>query len=496
MPLFTDEELADIQGLLISEWLHLRRARYLFVKFTDAQGGRDFVKALLPRITSAVQFPERWADDEDLDAVVNIGFSHPGLEVLGLPEEALLSFAREFIYGMEKRAPIIGDRGFNAPENWQFGSSHTEPLHAMLTLDAVDQTRMDALEAEIRGVIAAADGVEIVHEESGFRHETDKEPFGWLDGISQPKIQRMPGYPENVNNVCATGEFILGYLNESGIYPPSPYVEPENDPDDLLPYNPPGTKALQTKKDFGRHGSYLVYRKLYQDVAAFWNYFLRQAQTADGTIDKQKAVWLASKTVGRWPSGTPLALSPDRDDPAMGRDAARRDAFMYFDDDPHGLKTPLSSHVRRSNPRDSRFLERDKKFALGASDKHRIVRRTVAYNENDIFPRDNVERYDIPDHVEDDGEDRGAQFIALNASIRAQFEFVQIDWVNNKHFQGFRNNPDAVGGGNHGGGDFEIPAKPARITLKDIPPFVKVKGGGYFFMPSLTALRYLSELKG
>ncbi|MFZ4828537.1 MAG: Dyp-type peroxidase [Phototrophicaceae bacterium] len=494
MPLFTNEELADIQGLLLSEWAHLRRSRYLFLQFNDRAGASAFVEAVMPYVTSAIQFPERWDDDEDLDAIATLMFTHSGFAKLALPEEAMWSFAREFIYGMVKRSPILGDEGFNEPTNWVVGGPNNPEIHALVTLDAVNDDRMAKLESDVRAVISAATGISIIHEESGFRHATDKEPFGWLDGISQPRIQRMPGYPDNVNNVCATGEFILGYLNESGIYPPSPFIETSNDPKNLLPKNPEGTKELSNKKDFGRNGTYVVYRKLYQDVAMFWNYFNQQAKREDGTIDKERVVFLAAKVVGRWPSGAPFALSPEKDNAAIGQDAEKRDNFLYNDRDKDGYQTPLSSHIRRANPRDARFMEEDKNFALGSSDKHRIIRRTVAYNQNDIFPREDVETFNIPDHVQDDGADRGAQFFALNASIRAQFEFIQIDWINNRHFQGFRNNQDAIGGGNLGDSDFEIPAKPARITLRKVPPFVKVRGGAYFFMPSLSSLRYLAAL--
>jgi Dyp-type peroxidase family len=303
----------------------------------------------------------------------------------------------------------------------------------------------------------------------------------------------MPGYPERVGNVVATGEFVLGYENESGLYAPSPWIYPEHDPEQLLPTFPMGSGDLEGKRDFGKHGTYLVYRKLAQDVAGFWNYFAEQTRRNGGPRNVDEMIYLASKCIGRWPSGAPLALAPEKDDPELGDDDARNDNFFYFKRDREGYACPISSHIRRANPRDSRVREPDRKFALSSSDKHRIIRRGVSFGE-DLFPRDDIEYGKIPENLQDDGQLRGIHFLALNASIRAQFEFVQVTWCQNAYFDALNNNKDPIIGHNDGKGTMQIPRKPVRRLLLNLPRFGTVRGGAYFFLPSITALRYLAQL--
>src|SRR5262249_2837889 len=138
------------------------------------------------------------------------------------------------------------------------------------------------------------------------------------------------------------GEFILGYTNEIGERP-----------------------AIPQPEGLGRNGTYVVFRKLYQDVAEFRRYLRSNAATPE------QEEWLAAKFVGRWRSGAPLALSPGKDDPALGADSARNNDFMYHDDDPKGLKCPIGSHIRRMNPRDA--------VVTGEVRLHRMIRRGTSY---------------------------------------------------------------------------------------------------------------------
>jgi deferrochelatase/peroxidase EfeB len=251
--------------------------------------------------------------------------------------------------------------------------------------------------------------------------------------------------------------------------------------------------ALHQHRDFGLNGTFIVYRKLYQNVAAWWNFWLEKSKEGNPDPNPEYAVFLASKAVGRWPSGAPLTLSPDKDTPELGRDKKKRDDFLYFEKDKEGYGTPLASHVRRTNPRDHRFMNEDDKFALNASDKHRIIRRTTFYGGQDIFPRDDVEHHKFPAEIKDDGQDRGAQFLGINANIRGQFEFIQVDWSNNTNFEGLNQARDAMSQAIDGTTQFEFPTKRGRILIKNIPNFITLRGGGYFFMPSLTSLRYMAE---
>jgi hypothetical protein len=99
--------------------------------------------------------------------------------------------------------------------------------------------------------------------------------------------------------------------------------------------------------------------------------------------------------------------------------------------------------------------------------------------------------------LQDDGQPRGIHFFCVNASIRGQFEFVQQEWVNNPRFNGVVSNRDPLSGDNDplasAPSAMYIPGRPEGLRTESLPRFVTVRGGAYFFLPSLTALRYLAE---
>jgi Dyp-type peroxidase family len=187
---------------------------------------------------------------------------------------------------------------------------------------------------------------------------------------------------------------------------------------------------------------------------------------------------LQVKMMGRWPSGAPLVLSPDQDDPTLGQDPARNNEFLYHIDDPLGLRCPAGAHARRVNPRDA---FRDE--LIGINRLHRIIRRSTSYGPP------------LPDGVlDDDGVDRGIVFVAIQAQIRRQFEFVQTQWVNDGIFRGAPGEKDPIVGPNDGTGAFSIPRQPVRRRIGGLPRFVINRGGEYCFMPGLRALAWLAEL--
>ena len=206
----------------------------------------------------------------------------------------------------------------------------------------------------------------------------------------------------------------------------------------------------------------MAFRKLHQRVAAFRQYLRQNA------ADDAEATWLAAKFVGRWPSGAPLALSPDKDDPELGADPERNNAFTYGDD-PRGLKCPVGAHARRMNARDS--------VVTGQVRLHRMIRRGTNYGPS-LFPG----------ALEDDGADRGLMFAFVGAHLARQFEFVQKQWVNDGKFIGAPAERDPLIGV-HDGGEFTVPKRPIRRRLKGLPDFVVNRGGEYCFMPGLRALR-------
>ena len=180
--------------------------------------------------------------------------------------------------------------------------------------------------------------------------------------------------------------------------------------------------------------------------------------------------------MGRWRSGAPLALSPDADDPALGIDAKRNNDFLFKSDDAIGYRTPLGSHIRRVNARDADIA--------GVTRIHRMIRRGTAYGPP------------LPDGVlEDDGADRGLMFAFVGANLGRQFEFVQSEWINSSTFFGGTTERDPITGASDGTESFSFPRRPIRRQLTGLPRFVVTRGGEYAFMPSLSALRWLSELQ-
>jgi len=198
----------------------------------------------------------------------------------------------------------------------------------------------------IRDEMEATGGVEIrfVQDTKALAHEngigSEGEHFGFADPISQPPIEGAdaPVYPgdgvleaDGTWRALKPGEFLLGYEDEVG---------------------PEGT---QTPEPFELrvNGTYMVFRKLYQDVAAFRRYLATAAKALYGSDDQHHQDLVAAKMMGRWRSGAPLVLAPEKDDPELGADPQRNNNFNYKEMDPLGYAVPLGSHMRRMNPRDT-----------------------------------------------------------------------------------------------------------------------------------------------
>jgi Dyp-type peroxidase family len=309
------------------------------------------------------------------------------------------------------------------------------------------------------------------------------EHFGFRDGVSQPTIAgTRPDIPGQ--HSIAAGEFVLGYVNEHGQYTDSPLLEPSADPGRLLGDDVRGSG----KRDFGRNGSYLVVRQLSQDVPAFWGYVDEQTRTPDGTTDVPAQTKLAAQMIGRWPSGAALALSPDQDRPEL----AEANDFGYAEQDAHGLRCPVGAHVRRTNPRDSLPPEPGTDKSIAVNKRHRLLRRGREYGLP--MPRDPVTGALTPPDG-DDAAGRGLHFLCLCANIARQFEFVQHTWALNPNFAGLYDDADPVLAGHlEQGRTFTVQARPVRRRVKDVPAFVTVRGGAYFFLPGVRALRYLAAL--
>jgi Dyp-type peroxidase family len=434
-------ELDDIQNGALQPRPTPYVGAYILVRVDDRRAGRELLRRLIPSLSDASR-----PADSAAQAWVSTALTFQGLKALGVPQDSLDSFPLAFQQGMAARAAMLGDVGENGPEHWESPFGRPE-VHIAISTMSPDTAQLEAVFARAREALKTLPGVEPIWRQDCHVPADLRNPFGFRDGISNPGIEGSgrPGTNPQEQPIKA-GEFFLGYPNEVGELPPMPAPEV-----------------------LGRNGTYLAVVKCHTRVAAFRQY-LRANAAGPGEEDR-----LAAKIVGRWPSGAPLALAPERDDPELGADRRRNDDFLYAAEDARGLRCPMGSHARRMNPRDSDII--------GVARIHRIMRRGTAYGPM------------LPAGVlEDDGVDRGIVFVFVGADLERQFEFVKKEWVNDGLFIGSKGEKDPMIGPNDGTGEFTIPREPIRQRVKGLPAFVTNRGGEYFFAPGLRALRWLADL--
>ena len=435
-------ELEDIQSGVLSPRPSPYVATYILLRIDDRKVGRELMSKLSTVVASCAHKTSPAGD-----AWVSVSLTFQGLKALGVPQESLDSFPREFQQGMAARAHGLGDTGESSPENWEKPLG-TKDVHVVLTALSPNEQKLEPVMERARKAYQEMHGIKAIWRQDCYHTTTLKEPFGFRDGISHPAVEGS-GIPSTnpKDPPLKAGEFVLGYLDETGYFPPMPK------PDAL-----------------GRNGTYVVVRKLHQRVAAFRKYL------KENSSSPEEEQLLAAKMMGRWSSGAPLALCPERDDPELGADPQRNNNFLFQDTDPKGFITPLGSHIRRNNPRDT--LADTTKVNL-----HRMIRRGTNYGPM------------LPDGVlEDDGVDRGIIFVFIGAHLGRQFEFVQSEWVNNGIFIGSASDKDPIAGAADGTGKFIVPRKPVRRSFYGLPRFVVTRGGEYCFMPGIRALRWLADL--
>lgn len=485
-----DVEFRDIQGLVQRGYKELPAAEFVLLQVIDAKRARAWLSKLADRIEPATATGH---DKADRASALHLALTYQGLQALGVGKELLDKFPLAFREGMATvhRERLLGDRGASSAANWRWGSAPCQPnadeeglcetdpkLHLILlmyakdgpTLSHIKKSVLDELDMSGLHAITGLDTVFLAGPECDPTGNPNgpKEHFGFRDGIAQPHIAGMPSREDGhaiPGNIIPTGEILLGYANAYGEMPEGP------------------TDA--NGQGFGRNGTFLVFRQLHQDVVGFWNYVARQA--ADKGYDP---VVLAAKMVGRWPDGTPLVESPTGPQPTL----QTHDRFVYArhhtHPDPFGFHCPIGSHIRRTNPRDS--LNDDPQKSVMLSNQHRIVRRGRSYGKPLVPNMDPAKLMDTPD----DGTERGLHFICLNAAIDRQFEFVQNLWANNPKFGGLYDDPDPLIGVLDGErSTFTVQQEPVRCTYSDMPRFVQVRGGAYFFLPGIAAIRMLGSMK-
>lgn len=512
----TSLDLLDIQGNVIRAYGRFGYpvARYVFLNCSQAASARAFVGEVTKKVTTSVN----WGDGPDEvprpNWTVNIAFTYQGLKAVELPRDSLMGFSPEFVAGMKARKDILGDDGPSAPHHWdpiwqENRKDRERDVHLFIALNARSQalledsyTWLKQLVAQFNNEIVILGGhrgddnqlldyqdVCIVFENG---KPTAKEHFGYTDGISDPVFEGMPKDAQNPQGrgkqmedgswaPLATGEFLLGHIDEAREYPPAPKPV-------LL----------------ARNGTYMVYRKLHENVATFDRYMEEHGKHFPGGKELLKA-----KCVGRWAdNGAPLVAAPDAEAKAKF-DAAfavandlERDRMLSgftYDNDMSGGKCPFSAHIRRLNPRASlEMVSGDTPGSLkknagafdtpGAlSNRRRLLRRGLPYGQ-------------VKDRTRDDGN-HGIIIMMVNADINRQYEFVQQQWINYGNDFRAGNDKDIILG-NHSL-DERFPSKAViqvepdsdemPYFLPNIPRFVETRGGDYFFIPSMTALRMIAR---
>ena len=501
-----DVETGEIQTLMFGALRKHPQSLCLFLELPNDPGA---ARAWLANASRHVAFgaapnPER---------VDQIGISARGMLRLGLTEREIDGFNFPFGTGMAARARILLDSGSDHPDTWYWGTGENAVDVSWLIYlgpaadNAPYEERLAAARDAIRKPLETAGG-RLIHQiettNLSKRPETktcdavgnpfQKEPFGFVDGVSQPVIRGMrPGAtPPRDQHLMEPGEFVLGYPDNRGTLPQTPVVAASRDPDNHLPvagirhdatdypmFDPPGNQD----RDLGRNGTYIAIRQLSQKVTDFET-FKREAAAATkghpgipaGLDDRQRGEYLAAKMVGRWQDGTSMIRFPNA--PGSGWDGEKPvppdNDFWLGRDDPTGAACPFGSHVRRSNPRDS-FLPGSEK-QLEIANRHRILRRGRFFGAD----------------VGSNSGETGLLFICANADLERQFEFVQQTWIMARQFHGLDNEIDPVLGRSEESGQLTIPTAAGPIFLSNIPDFTEVVGGEYFFMPSRAALRFLA----
>lgn len=448
----------DVQGLVFSGYNKVMKySSYYLLRIDDAGKARAWFKTLAEeqRITNGKHRGTKWC--------LNLALGFSGLEKLGLAND---SFEQAFREGMSspRRSTVLGDQDGNHPDHWDWGNAG-KPVDMVLMLFSknamIHEERINAEEsALVQANIHLLERLDAVRPINAGAFT--KEHFGFVDGVSDPVVAGFPKTPATppsdpqAPQIIATGEFLLGY--------PNGY-------DGKITAIP---SAGKLGEHFGVNGTYLVFRQLQQDVKGFWAYIYDEAGVQG--IDPE---YLAAKFVGRWKNGAVITPG-ETSAPVAGNND------FDFRDDPDGMGCPFGSHIRRANPRGIGLGETIAD-SLKVANRHRLLRRGRSYGE---FLENPLE--------DNSNHERGLFFICLNANIERQFEFVQHTWINNTKFAGLYDEADPLIG-SHGSGDpdfssgFTIPDEPLRRRVYNFQQHVAMRGGGYFFLPGLKALRMLGE---
>ena len=482
----------------------------LFLKFMNDTAGRAWIKEICDEVAASssaevLKFNKQFSvlraqgvsrPEELISAIwVNLALSFHGLMALKLREDDLTQFPEAFREGMAQRKAILGDTGTSDPSQWITEFKNPSDIHAVLIVAADHSHELQEKVASVTGTPAFQAGVQIVLSQAG-RTRPDlpgHEHFGFKDGVSQPGIRGINQPNDPIGNpnqghpgqdLLWPGEFIIGYATQ--IATTKPGVDgPNPDPGPNSAANPNWTTD----------GSYLVFRRLRQNVAAFESHVAELAKKLGWSAEL-----VGAKLIGRYKSGAPIERrkfqprieappsfdpgDPHHGNPALGNSNELNNNFE-FGNDPQGAFCPLASHIRKTYPRDE-FTPAGAN-SESSTQTRRLLRRGIPYGSP----------FDAHDPASAN-VDRGLLFFCYQNDIESHFEFVQQRWVNDPTFP-----PNPSGAPNLPGAPGEDPIiaqSPSGLMLVDsartpvdVQHFVTVTGGEYFFSPSVRALRRIGD---
>ncbi|SDE30730.1 hypothetical protein [Ruegeria marina] len=453
----------NVQGNILRGYRH-GKVRHLMLEVSNRDVARRFLAASadgtqkdVPRITRSAD----WSRDNPLETCFNIGITFAGLRALGLPAEQLATFPSEYAEGMARRAIKLGDFGQSAPENWPSPFDQPDRIHIVASIYSNDETAFDTVEVQVGRAFT------ILGTRNGRNLPDDKVFFGYTDSISQPRFKHVFD-PDQVGvdePKDPLGTVLLGYVTHfEGV-----------------------EFAIPEPKNVFRDSAFNAFRVLQQNTDAFEAYLSKAATELEknprqyellpkgaeaninGGTNRHEALRevVAAQMCGRWRNGTPYELSPNSD--VLG-DLSKTNYDYKF-----GSRCPAGSHMRRANPRGGPIVQRVANYS------RRLVRRGMSYG---------------PDP--ETGE-HGLLGNFIGANYGAQFEAVMCDWINfglqDPEITG--TNDPLLGANEPETSVFYLTTSTEhRIRLSGFPRFVIARGGAYTMLPSLSAIRYLSGLKG
>ncbi|MDQ1242358.1 MAG: hypothetical protein QG586_1712 [Pseudomonadota bacterium] len=465
--------LADLQGNILRGY---RKAyvRHLVLSVDSPAAARRWLldaisgdESRAPQITTAEPWTERRR------TCVNIGITHAGLAALGVPPASLDSFPHEFVAGMAARNMLLGDTGPSDPSRWKPEWRHREQVHVMISVHADDPVDRAAIGDRVLGAHGA---FRLRAALDGGAFSGGKVHFGYRDGIAQPQFYGVhdPDSRRDDQPFVEVGAMLLGHAT----------------PVENVRWEVPQPGVL------GLNGCFNAFRVLEQRVEEFEQFLTSCADALlkdplsetllppgaeaqwDPPMTRHAALreLVAAKMLGRWRNGTPLALSPTSPSPRPPMGDAGLNSFGYATD-PDGQKCPIGSHIRRSNPRDARTVQRN------TNRSRRLVRRGIPYGPP----------YD-PEHPKT--AERGLLGSFMCANLSSQFEAIQYDWTNlgllDPRITG--SNDPILGNNDPLFSHFSFPVGKESVTFRGFPHFIHTRGGAYLFQPSISAIRHLALL--